>query len=58
MLLGVALAGMAHISARHWLATHNALTKEQASDLIATLAWRGIGSLPLAAGEAKLTTSG
>lgn len=59
MLLGVALAGMAHISARHWLATrNNALSKEQASQLIATLAWRGIGSLPLAVGEAKVTTSG
>ena len=58
MLLGVALAGMAHISARHWLATNNELAKEQASELIATLAWRGIGSLPLAGGEAKPPTSG
>lgn len=46
MLLGVALAGMAQITARHWLATDGELSKEKAAELIGALAWRGLGSIP------------
>lgn len=54
MLLGVALAGMAQITARHWLATDGELSKEKAAELIGALAWRGIGSVPKLDGEASV----
>lgn len=46
MLLGVALAGMAQITARHWLAQGSALSREEAAQTIGALAWRGLGSFP------------
>ncbi len=46
MLMGVALAGMAQITARHWLAQNNGLSQEDAAALIGALAWRGLGSFP------------
>ncbi|HQF02749.1 MAG TPA: TetR/AcrR family transcriptional regulator [Phycicoccus sp.] len=46
MLLGVALAGMAQITARHWLAQNADLSQDDAAHLIGTLAWRGLGSFP------------
>lgn len=46
MLLGVALAGMAQISARHWLAQNTDLARDDAAALIGALAWRGLGSFP------------
>jgi AcrR family transcriptional regulator len=47
MLLAVSLVGMAQVSARYWLASDNAsLTKEQAAELVASLAWRGIRGFP------------
>ncbi|RZQ62634.1 TetR/AcrR family transcriptional regulator [Amycolatopsis suaedae] len=42
-LLAVGLVGLSQVSARFWLAHHSALSKEEAVDLTATLAWRGIG---------------
>jgi AcrR family transcriptional regulator len=51
MLLGVALAGMAQITARHWLASGGSLPQAEAAHLISTLAWRGLGSFPKVGGE-------
>jgi len=51
MLLGVGLAGMAQITARHWLAAESDLAREEASALVTALAWRGVGSLPRVGGE-------
>ena len=51
MLLGVGLAGMAQITARHWLAAESDLERDAASALVSALAWRGIGSLPRTGGE-------
>ncbi|MFW5472197.1 TetR/AcrR family transcriptional regulator [Knoellia sp. CPCC 206450] len=51
MLLGVGLAGMAQITARHWLAAESDLARDEASALAAALAWRGVGSLPRVGGE-------
>ena len=51
MLLGVGLAGMAQITARHWLAQEGELDRDAAADLVAALAWRGVGSLPKTGGE-------
>ncbi|WGW10534.1 TetR/AcrR family transcriptional regulator [Saxibacter everestensis] len=45
-LLGRALAGMAEISARHWLAHPEDMSREEAAGLTSTLAWRGISRFP------------
>jgi AcrR family transcriptional regulator len=45
-LLGVALVGMAQVTARYWLSTDRAIPKGAAEDLIARLAWRGISGWP------------
>jgi AcrR family transcriptional regulator len=47
-LLGVALTGMAQVSARGWLQGRRAIPRDQAASLIAQLAWRGIGAFPRA----------
>ena len=45
-LLGVALVGMAQVTARYWLSTDRAIPKDGAEELIARLAWRGISGWP------------
>jgi AcrR family transcriptional regulator len=45
-LLGVALVGMAQVTARYWLSTDQAIPKDAAEQLIAKLAWRGISGWP------------
>jgi AcrR family transcriptional regulator len=50
-LLGMALTGMAQVSARHWLAQGAELPKEEAARLVGALAWRGLGSFPMVGGE-------
>lgn len=45
-LLGVALAGMAQVSARYWLQTGQAVPQDVAGRLIAQLCWRGIRGFP------------
>jgi len=51
MLLGVGLAGMSQITARHWLAAESDLSREEAAGLASALAWRGLGGLPRVGGE-------
>jgi AcrR family transcriptional regulator len=46
-LLGVALVGMAQVTARYWLSTNQAIPKDAAEQLIARLGWRGISDWPL-----------
>jgi AcrR family transcriptional regulator len=48
-LLGMALVGMAQVSARYWLSTGRDIPKDAAEQLIARLAWRGISGWPLTA---------
>ena len=48
---GTALAGMAQITARHWLGQNGTLSRDDAATLIGALAWRGLGSIPMVAGE-------
>ena len=48
-LLSIGLLGMAQVSARHWLATMDAIPREAAEQLVARLAWRGISGWPRAA---------
>jgi AcrR family transcriptional regulator len=46
-LLAVSLVGMAHVSARFWLAEEGEISREDAATLVAGLAWRGIRGYPL-----------
>jgi AcrR family transcriptional regulator len=50
LLLGSALAGMAQVAARHWLAQDGEIPEAEAAELISTLAWRGLGSFPKVGG--------
>lgn len=51
MLLGTALAGMAQITARHWLGQNGTLSRDDAATLIGALAWRGLGRFPWSPGK-------
>ena len=46
-LLGMALVGMAQVTARYWLSAQGRIPKDQAEQLIARLAWRGISGWPM-----------
>jgi AcrR family transcriptional regulator len=46
LLLGSALAGMAQVAARHWLAQDGDIPEGEAARIISLLAWRGLGSFP------------
>lgn len=46
-LLGMALVGMAEVSARYWLSSGREIPKGKAEQLTARLAWRGISGFPL-----------
>lgn len=47
MLLGSGMQGMAQVAARRWLRREqNTMTRDEAADLIAALAWRGIRGFP------------
>ena len=50
-LLGMALSGLAQVSARHWLAQGSDVPKDVAARLVGSLAWRGLGSFPKVGGE-------
>ncbi|GAB2687292.1 TetR/AcrR family transcriptional regulator [Thalassiella azotivora] len=51
-LLGMALAGMAQVTARYWLQSGRSIPRDEAARLIAQLSWRGIGGFPKAEGRA------
>ncbi|MGH3321414.1 MAG: TetR/AcrR family transcriptional regulator, partial [Streptosporangiaceae bacterium] len=46
-VLAMGLVGMAEVSARYWLASSPTVSKDEAEQLLARLAWRGIGGFPL-----------
>ncbi len=46
VLLGTTLVGMAQSAARHWVESGSSLPRADAADLVATLAWRGMGYVP------------
>ncbi len=56
-LLGVAMVGMAQVTARYWLSTGQAIPKEVAEELIARLGWRGISDWPMADGTHDSVTA-
>ncbi|MGN6302349.1 MAG: TetR/AcrR family transcriptional regulator [Angustibacter sp.] len=45
-LLGVALTGMAQVSARYWLSTEGRIPRDAAARLVGQLSWRGLGGFP------------
>ncbi len=45
-VIGMALTGMAQISARDWLAQGSPIPREEAARLVGQLAWRGLGGFP------------
>lgn len=45
-LLAVALVGMSQVSARFWLSANGRISQVQATELISSLAWRGIRGFP------------
>jgi AcrR family transcriptional regulator len=45
-LLAVSLVGMGHVGARNWLSADSRLSRDEAVELAAGLAWRGIGGFP------------
>ncbi len=45
-LLAVALVGMSQVSARFWLSADGNIPQAQATELISSLAWRGIRGFP------------
>jgi AcrR family transcriptional regulator len=45
-LLAVALVGMSHVSARFWLKAKPHIPQETATEMITSLAWRGIRGFP------------
>lgn len=46
LLMAVALAGLAQVSARHWLAQGATIPKDIAAHLVGQLAWRGVTGFP------------
>ncbi|MDF5755492.1 TetR/AcrR family transcriptional regulator [Spongiactinospora sp. TRM90649] len=45
-LLSIGLVGLAEVSARYWLTSGDTIPKDAATQLMARLAWRGIGGFP------------
>lgn len=45
-LLAISLVGIAEVSARYWVTNKSDISREQATQLAATLAWRGIRGFP------------
>jgi AcrR family transcriptional regulator len=50
-LLGIAMAGMAHVTARYWLETGRKLPRGAADALVTQLSWRGIRGFPKTEGQ-------
>lgn len=44
--VGIALAGMAQTSARHWFARDSGLSMDEAARVVSSLAWSGLAGLP------------
>lgn len=47
LLMAVALAGVAQVSARQWLAQGATVPKDEAARLVGQLAWRGVTGFPV-----------
>ncbi|YAL84655.1 TetR/AcrR family transcriptional regulator [Dermacoccaceae bacterium W4C1] len=45
-LIGVALVGMSQVVARYWIATDEPIPRSEATRIVKTLGWRGLGGFP------------
>jgi len=52
-MLGMALTGMAQVSARYWLSRGAQIPCEEAAAIVGQLAWRGIGGFPRSGSAAR-----
>lgn len=50
-LLGVSIVGIAQAGAQRWVSDGRQIPLDEATDLIATVAWRGLGGFPLTRAE-------
>lgn len=50
-LLGVSIVGMAQAAAQRWVSEGRQTPLEEATELVATVAWRGLGGFPLTRAE-------
>lgn len=55
-LLAAGLVGASQVGARYWLDSDRPVPKEEAVEIISSLAWAGVGHLPLHAGQERETT--
>ncbi|GAA4841682.1 TetR/AcrR family transcriptional regulator [Saccharopolyspora rosea] len=46
-LLAVGLVGLSHVTARYWLDEQRSIPREEAVNLMSTLAWKGLAGFPL-----------
>lgn len=46
-LLAVGLVGLSHVTARYWLDEQRSISREEAVNLMSTLAWKGLAGFPL-----------
>lgn len=53
MLLAVGLGGVSQVVARYWLSSGKSLSRDQAVQLLTSLAWRGIAGFPLHGAEGQ-----
>ncbi len=51
MLLAVGLGGVSQVVARYWLSSGTSVSRDQAVELLTSLAWRGIAGFPLHGGD-------
>jgi AcrR family transcriptional regulator len=52
-LLGVALTGMAQVTARYWITTGRRIPREAADRLVVQLSWRGVRGFPKVASSSS-----
>ena len=46
MLVATGLTGMAQTAARYWLRQQGRIPRDQASQIVSVLAWRGVSGFP------------
>ncbi|MCC5698243.1 hypothetical protein LH612_34430, partial [Klebsiella pneumoniae] len=49
-LLAVGLVGLSQVTARYWLDSAHSIPREEAVNLMSTLAWKGLAGFPLQQG--------
>ncbi|HQR80934.1 MAG TPA: TetR/AcrR family transcriptional regulator, partial [Actinomycetota bacterium] len=51
MLVASGLTGLAQTAARYWLRQQGRISRDQASQIMAVLAWRGVSGFPKSPGK-------